>query len=78
MGEGSDRLQPTPSPRAVFGLPAYNHAHKLRETLDSLLSQTERDFRIIVSDDLSGDETLEILAEYASRDDRIICRRERE
>jgi glycosyltransferase involved in cell wall biosynthesis len=75
MSQGSDRLRPPRSPKAVFGLPAYNHAHKLRETLESLLSQTERDFRIIGSDDQSSDETPDILAEYASRDDRIICRR---
>ena len=59
-------------PRAVFGLPAYNHAHKLRQTLDSLLNQTEPNFRLIVSDDRSTDETLAILEEYADRDDRIL------
>jgi glycosyltransferase involved in cell wall biosynthesis len=73
--EGTERLQPIRSPRAVFGLPAYNHAHKLRETLDSLLAQTERDFCILASDDQSTDETMEILADYASRDDRLIYRR---
>jgi glycosyltransferase involved in cell wall biosynthesis len=75
MGEGANQLQPMRSPRVVFGLPAYNHAHKLRETLDSLLAQTERRFCIIASDDQSTDETPEILAEYASRDDRLIHRR---
>jgi glycosyltransferase involved in cell wall biosynthesis len=59
----------------VFGLPAYNHAHKLRQTLDSLLSQTEANFRLIVSDDGSTDDTPPILREYAERDDRILLTR---
>jgi glycosyltransferase involved in cell wall biosynthesis len=77
MTDGADRLKATtsPSPRAVFGLPAYNHAHKLREALDSLLSQTERDFRLIVSDDCSSDETALIVKEYSSKDDRLVYRR---
>ncbi len=73
--EGPGSLQPLRPPRAVFGLPAYNHAHKLRETLDSLLGQTEPAFRIIASDDQSTDETPTILAEYATRDTRLIYRR---
>lgn len=60
-----------PPPRAVFGLPAYNHAHKLRETLESLLAQTEPNFRVIVSDDGSTDETAAVIDDYARRDARI-------
>jgi glycosyltransferase involved in cell wall biosynthesis len=59
-------------PRAVFGLPAYNHGHKLRQTLNSLLNQTLPNFRLIISDDGSTDATSAILKEYAARDDRII------
>jgi glycosyltransferase involved in cell wall biosynthesis len=66
-----DRTDCSP-PRAVFGLPAYNHAHKLRKTLDSLLNQTEADFRLIVSDDGSTDETAAIVQDYARRDRRVI------
>lgn len=61
--------------RAVFGLPAYNHAHRLAEALDSLLHQTRGDFRIIISDDCSTDGTAELLEAYADRDGRIIHRR---
>jgi glycosyltransferase involved in cell wall biosynthesis len=56
----------------VFGLPAYNHGHKLRQTLNSLLNQSLPNFRLIISDDGSTDETPAILKEYAARDDRII------
>jgi glycosyltransferase involved in cell wall biosynthesis len=70
-GEGLMRA----SPRVVFGLPAYNHAHKLKEALDSILLQTQHDFCLLVSDDSSTDETQHILEEYAARDDRIVYRR---
>jgi len=70
--QGSSSSHSRSIPRAVFGLPAYNHAHKLRQSLESLLNQTERNFRLVVSDDCSTDETPAILEEYAGRDHRII------
>jgi glycosyltransferase involved in cell wall biosynthesis len=60
------------APRTVFGLPTFNHARKLREALDSLLSQTERDFCIVVCDDHSTDDTPKILGEYAKKDNRVL------
>lgn len=46
----------------------YNHAKFIRQTLDSVLcQQTDFDFEIIVGDDLSKDNTREILAEYQAR-----------
>lgn len=62
-------------PRTVFGMPAYNHAHKLRDALDSILLQTAEHFRLIVSDDNSTDDTRRIAEEYAARDERIIYHR---
>lgn len=61
--------------RAVIGLPAYNHAPRLREALESLLIQSYPGLRIIVSDDGSEDETPAIVAEYAAQDHRIVYRR---
>lgn len=62
-------------PRAVFGLPAYNHASRFPEALESMLLQTEPRLRIIISDDGSTDETPEIVAEYAKTDPRIVYKR---
>lgn len=46
----------------------YNHAKFVRQTLDSVLSQqTNFDFEVIVGDDLSKDNTREILLEYQAR-----------
>lgn len=50
----------------------YNGALYLRQSLDSILAQTYKDFEFIVVDDGSFDNTWEILQDYASKDDRFI------
>jgi len=52
-------------------MPAYNAAATVREAVESLLTQTLRDIRVIVVDDGSTDQTPEILAELAVRDTRV-------
>lgn len=59
------------SVRVVFAIPAYQHAHKLKQTLDSILNQTYKNFRIAAVDDFSTDGTLQILKEYASSEPRL-------
>ncbi|MBX3422404.1 MAG: glycosyltransferase family 2 protein [Pirellulaceae bacterium] len=58
-------------PKISLGMPIYNGAAFLRETLESLLGQTYGDFELIISDNASTDETGEICQEYANGDDRI-------
>lgn len=53
-------------------LPVYNVAPYLRQCLDSVCGQTYRDIEIIAVNDGSTDQSLEILKEYAAKDDRII------
>lgn len=48
-------------------LATYNGAKFLPAQLDSLLAQTHQDFHLLVSDDGSSDDTLEILHRYRSR-----------
>ncbi|HQU17032.1 MAG: hypothetical protein B7Z66_12610 [Chromatiales bacterium 21-64-14] len=59
---------------AVFSvvLATYNSSRYLREQLDSILVQTHAPAEIVVSDDGSTDDTLDILGEYARRDSRIV------
>lgn len=57
-------------------MPVYNGENFLRETLDSLLSQTFKDFELIISDNGSTDSTQQICREYAARDKRIRYYRE--
>ncbi len=48
-------------------IPTYNRAHLIREALESVFSQTYRDYEVIVVDDGSTDNTREILASYRDR-----------
>lgn len=52
-------------------IPVYNGARDLRECLDSVLRQTYRNWRAVVVNNCSTDETGAIADGYASRDDRI-------
>ncbi len=61
----------TSPPRVSVILPVYNGAWFLSGAIDSILSQTWRDFELLIIDDGSTDDTPAILNEYAARDDRI-------
>ena len=52
-------------------LATYNGEKYIREQIDSILNQTYKGFRLLISDDCSTDETRDILNEYKSKDDRI-------
>lgn len=53
-------------------IPTYNTGEVLRDTLDSVISQSYRDLEIIITDDSSTDGlTRDIIVEYAARDNRI-------
>jgi glycosyltransferase involved in cell wall biosynthesis len=51
-------------------IPTYNGAKYIAQTLESILNQTFTDFEVIVSDDGSSDETLEIVGSF--NDSRIV------
>jgi glycosyltransferase involved in cell wall biosynthesis len=59
------------APKVSIGLPVYNDDRFLIQTLDCLLSQSYRDFELIICDNASTDKTAEICRSYASRDSRI-------
>lgn len=52
-------------------VPTYNSKKFIRNCLDSILSQTFKNFEVIVIDDGSTDNTLNILKEYEKKDSRI-------
>lgn len=54
-------------PQVSVVIPAYNRGNLICETLDSVLTQTYRDFEVIVVDDGSTDDTPSVLAQYAER-----------
>lgn len=49
----------------------YNGEKYLREQLDSILNQTYKNIKVIISDDGSKDTTINILREYEKKDTRI-------
>lgn len=53
-------------------VPVYNVEPFLRKCIDSLINQTYKDLEIICVNDGSKDRSLEILKEYAAKDNRII------
>ncbi len=52
-------------------LATYNGEKYIREQIDSILSQTYKNLRLVISDDCSKDKTPEILKEYKEKDNRI-------
>ena len=51
--------------------PAYNAARFIAETIDSVQAQTFQDWELIIADDGSKDDTLQIITQYAAGDHRI-------
>ena len=49
----------------TVGIPTFNRAKLLRESLTSVLSQSYRDFRLLVCDNASEDDTEETVASFA-------------
>lgn len=59
------------SPLVTIGLPVYNRERFVRQSIESLLNQTFRDFQLIISDNASTDSTGKICEEYARKDPRV-------
>jgi glycosyltransferase involved in cell wall biosynthesis len=58
-------------PRLSVGLPVYNGANYLAESLDALLGQTYEDFELIIADNASTDSTPDICHRYVKQDSRV-------
>lgn len=58
-------------PSVSFGIPVRNAEKHIEKLIDSILKQTFQDFEIVIADNVSTDNTREILQKYASKDDRI-------
>ncbi len=59
------------SPLASIVIPVHNGERYLTESIDSCLNQTYANIEIIIVDDKSTDNTLNILREYERKDNRI-------
>lgn len=67
------RDKPTMSNEPVVSviMAVHNGAPYLRKSMDGILSQTFRNFELVVTDDASTDETPEILKQYERKDSRV-------
>ncbi len=52
-------------------MPVYNGEDYLRDSIESIVRQTFREFEFVILDDASADQTAIMLREWAGRDDRI-------
>ena len=59
-------------PKVSIIIPVYNVEQYLRQCLDSAISQTFKDIEIIIINDCSPDNSLQIIKEYQQKDDRIV------
>ena len=50
---------------------AYNRQDYIAEAIESVLASTYKNFELIISDDCSSDQTLEIARGFALKDERI-------
>jgi len=62
----------TTVPAVSVVTPAYNAGRYLAETITSVLAQTYRDFELLIVDDGSTDDTLDVARRFAAADARII------
>jgi len=53
-------------------MPVYNRAEFIGEAIQSILSQTYKNFELIIIDDASTDNTLKVISEFTDDDDRIL------
>ncbi|HEB72930.1 MAG TPA: glycosyltransferase family 2 protein, partial [Nitrospirae bacterium] len=60
------------SVKVNIGMILYNDDKYLSESIESLLAQTYRHFKLIILDDCSTDNSENIALEYSSKDDRIV------
>jgi rhamnosyltransferase len=65
------------SPKLVVVLSAYNGARYIAEQIESIQAQTLTDWSLLLRDDGSTDDTVRIVEDFALRDGRIRCCRDR-
>jgi glycosyltransferase involved in cell wall biosynthesis len=69
-------LEPQRLPLVSVIMPNYNKGKYVRDAIESVLSQTYENFELIIVDDGSADESLDIIDEYARKDSRIVYTRQ--
>ena len=55
--------------KVIIGIPVYNGAEYIRDTLESLQRQTFQNFLVLISDNLTTDNTRSICSEFFEKDE---------
>ena len=63
--------QLNPLPLVSIVMPSYNSSIFIEDTIDSVLNQFYKNFELLVVDDCSKDNTVDIVKEYQKKDNRI-------
>jgi glycosyltransferase involved in cell wall biosynthesis len=58
--------------KVIIGIPVFNGAEYIEETLESLKKQSFKDFTVLISDNCSTDNTAKICKQYSLNDHRFI------
>ena len=64
---------PTATPAVSVCIPAYNASRFIAETVESVLAQTFGDYELIVVDDASTDDTVDVVRRFTDPRLRLIC-----
>ena len=59
-------------PRVTIGMPVYNGGDGLGHVIESILGQTYKNLKLVISDNASSDQTESICREFEAHDDRVI------
>ncbi len=65
------------TPKISVVIPSYNHASFIAQAVESVLNQSEADLELIVVDDGSRDNSLEVLARFSDPRMRVISQKNR-
>ena len=60
------------NPKISIIIPVYNVEKYIRQSLESVVNQTLKDMEIIVVNDCTPDNSMQIVEEYASKDERFV------
>lgn len=60
------------TPLVTVAIPSYNHAKYIAETIQSALDQTFQDFEILIVDDASTDNSIEVIKKFNDKRIRLI------
>lgn len=65
-------MEKNSSPKVIACVPAYNSEKFIESTLQCLKKQNYKNFRVLISDDCSTDDTVSVIRSFTGNDDRFM------